>query len=97
MAVSPPKIISRLSSQIDRLSASYETLMNEADGLRVRLQDMEYENRKLTEELRQARQEADYLKISHRLADDPDGLVEARRWIDRMIRDIDRCISLLKE
>lgn len=38
-----------------------------------------------------------YLQVSHKLADNPDSLVMTRRHIAQLIRNIDRCLEMLKE
>lgn len=44
-----------------------------------------------------ARLDAEYLTVSHRLADHPDTIVDTRRHIAKLIRNIDRCLEMLKE
>lgn len=44
-----------------------------------------------------ARLDAEYLAVSHRLADHPDTIVDTRRHIAKLIRNIDRCLEMLKE
>jgi len=41
--------------------------------------------------------DAEFLAVSHKLADSPDVLVDARRHIAQLIRNIDRCLVMLKE
>ncbi len=41
--------------------------------------------------------DAQYLAVSHKLADDPDILIQTRRHIAQLIRNIDRCLEMLKE
>lgn len=72
--------------------------------LHNRISELEEENSNLRKELEDARKEltaarndAEFLTMSHRLADSPDTLISARRRIARLIRNIDTCISMLKE
>ena len=44
-----------------------------------------------------ARLDAEFLAVSHKLANDADDLVAARRHIAGLIRNIDRCLEILKE
>ena len=39
----------------------------------------------------------EFLAVSHKLANDADDLVAARRHIAGLIRNIDRCLEILKE
>lgn len=79
-------------------------LQGEMEELRRKNSELEQLNSELVKreaEARQARDAAltdvDYLKVSHRLADSPDSLVETRKVIAGLIRNIDRCIEMLKE
>lgn len=44
-----------------------------------------------------ARLDVEFLQVSHKLADNPDTLVATRRRLARLIRNIDRCLEMLKE
>lgn len=48
-------------------------------------------------ELQRVLTDAEFLTMSYRLADSPDTIISARRQIARLIRNIDNCISMLKE
>ncbi|MDE6836456.1 MAG: hypothetical protein K2J03_05835, partial [Muribaculaceae bacterium] len=60
------------------------------DVLRRSIRDSEQERDR-------AKLDAEFLAISHRLAQNPDTIITARRLISKMIRNIDRCIEMLKE
>ncbi|MDE6576788.1 MAG: hypothetical protein K2J82_10105 [Muribaculaceae bacterium] len=73
-------------------------------ALRSRISQLEEENENLKGELEETRRElektkldAEFLTMSHRLAESPDSLISTRRRIARLIRTIDNCISMLKE
>ncbi|MBO5444353.1 MAG: hypothetical protein J5995_03295 [Muribaculaceae bacterium] len=82
--------ITGLVAQRDRAVQESERLREEVDTLRRQLSDT-------SRQLELARQEVDFLTVSHRLADSPDKLVAARRRVQRLIAKIDRCVSLLRE
>ena len=89
-----------LLSVLERLEARQEELRAEMESLRKRNRELEEENadlrRKEAEALEirdKALLDAEYL----RLAENPDTLVETRRIIAGLIRNIDRCIEMLKE
>ncbi len=65
-------------------------LEQEVDTLKSSLAEKE-------KELQRALTDAEFLTMSHRLADSPDTIISARRQIARLIRNIDNCISMLKE
>lgn len=88
----------------EELELRIADLQTEMEGLRERNSELEKENadlRKREAEARQAREQAlldvEYLKVSYRLAESPDTLAETRKVIAGLIRNIDRCIEMLKE
>ncbi|MDE5842949.1 MAG: hypothetical protein K2H35_04360 [Muribaculaceae bacterium] len=48
------------------------------------------------QQLTQARLEIEFLTLSHRLADSPEALANARATIARIIRKVDSAIALIK-
>lgn len=89
---------------LEDLEQKIETLQREMEELRRKNSELEQLNEELVKreaEAQQARDAAltdvDYLKVSYRLADSPDSLVETRKVIAGLIRNIDRCIEMLKE
>lgn len=97
MAESLLDVLERLNDRIKELAARNA-------GLATRNAELEASNAELrreAEEAREARKRAEldveYLAVSHKLADDPDTLIATRRHISQMIRNIDRCLEMLKE
>ncbi len=93
-----------LLSILEKLEARQEELRAEMESLRKRNRELEEENadlrRKEAEALSvrdKALLDVEYLSVSHRLAEDPNTLIETRRIIAGLIRNIDRCIAMLKE
>lgn len=89
---------------LQQLKAKQELLTFEVERLRARNQELENLNLALqqneTEALKkrdEALLEVEYLKVSYKLAESPDNLVATRRLIAGLIRNIDRCIAMLKE
>lgn len=89
---------------LETLESRLSTLNGEMESLRIRNSELEEENARLRQneaEALKARDkallDAEYLSVSHRLADSPDTIVETRRRIAGLIRNIDRCIAMLKE
>lgn len=89
---------------LEKLDTHISTLRTEMESLRNRNRELEEENaelrRKEAEALKvrdKALLDAEYLSVSHKLADSPDNIVETRRRIAGLIRNIDRCIAMLKE
>lgn len=89
--------ISSLSKKIDTLLESQVKLLNRVkylENLSTELMKQHEEDVRLIEK---AQKDIDYLSLSHRLADSPEALVEARNKISKLIRTIDNCIRLIKE
>lgn len=89
---------------LQQLKAKQLELQAEIEALRERVRELQDENEELqtkTANALRAREEAlmetEYLKVSYRLAESPDSLVETRRIIAGLIKNIDRCITMLKE
>ncbi|MBD5236567.1 MAG: hypothetical protein HDS62_03385 [Bacteroidales bacterium] len=95
---------SSLIQVLQSLREKIDTLNEEVAALRSRNRLLEEDNEVLRRSIRDSEQErdrakldAEFLAISHRLAQNPDTIITARRLISKMIRNIDRCIEMLKE
>jgi len=93
-----------LISTLERLDSRIKEVTMHNARLEDKNRELEEENNDLrlalTEALRdrdRALLDAEYLKVSHRLADSPDTLIDTRRHIAKLIRNIDRCLEMLKE
>ena len=97
MATSLISVIEELRSRISDLSGRVDTLREENRKLREDVRVLRREVSDLTTERDKAKVDAEFLAVSHRLADNPDTIIETRRLIAGLIRNIDRCIEMLKE
>lgn len=93
-----------LTDLLGRISEKSEEISNIFTRLNDRIRNLEEENSNLRRELDETRAQlskaltdAEFLTVSHRLADSPDSIIRTRRQISRLIRTIDNCISMLKE
>lgn len=93
-----------LLSILEQLQGNIETLKEEIGRLRQKNRELEEENAGLREKTAEAEAsrekallDAEYMAVSHKLADSPDTLADTRRLIAGLIRNIDRCIAMLKE
>lgn len=91
-------------SLLERLHGRIRELVEHNESLRRRNAELERENADLRMEAQEALRarkraelDAEYLAVSHKLADNPDNLIATRRHIARLIRNIDRCLEMLKE
>lgn len=93
-----------LISILQQLELRQQELLAEMESLRLKCEELKEENADLRRneakalELRdKALLDVEYLSVSHKLADSPDSLADARRVIAGLIKNIDRCIAMLKE
>ncbi|MCH5235705.1 MAG: hypothetical protein J1E16_10460 [Muribaculaceae bacterium] len=95
-----PELISSLtilSKKIDNLLETQKKLqekVNYLENINQALRNQHDEDVKIIEK---AQKDIDYLSLSHRLADSPEALIEARNNVSKLIRTIDSCIRLIKE
>ena len=93
-----------LLNSLNALSRRINKLLQQNMNLQKQLMELENSNkelRKMHEEdmalLENAQKQIEFLSLSHRLANSPEALVEARNKISQLIRTIDSCIRLLKQ
>ncbi len=93
-----------LLSLLEQLQSKVSALQQDNNMLRKRNRELELLNAELLEKEAEAEKrrdkailDAEYLSVSHRLAESPDTVIDARRMIAGLIRNIDRCIEMLKE
>lgn len=89
--------LDRLYKRIEETTELNHSLLERCKMLEERNADLEREAREMESERDKALLDVEYLCVSHKLADDPDRLVDARRRIAGLIRNIDRCLEMLKE
>ncbi|MDE7403132.1 MAG: hypothetical protein K2M87_06950 [Muribaculaceae bacterium] len=97
MAESLLTVLQRVQKHISELKEREAALSERCRLFEIRISDLEHELSETQKERDRARLEADYLTVSHKLADNPDTLVATRRRIAGLIRNIDRCLEMLKE
>lgn len=93
-----------LISSIHALSKKIDGLLDAQKKLQERVFDLEKINKELKEQheedskiIDKAKKDIEFLVLSHRLADSPETLVEARNTISKLIRTVDSCIRLINE
>ncbi len=91
------EILESSARHTDALTTRLKALMEENEQLRSQVADLDDRLAQASAERDRALRDVEYLTLSHRLADNPEALVSARREVARMIRVVDRCITLLKD
>lgn len=96
MASEPEHAVDILTGRVKRLIARQNTLLQELAVLEGRVADIEAASSRLRAELTTMSTNCEFLAMSHRLASSPDQLMQTRRLIAKMIRNIDRAVEDLK-
>lgn len=96
MADSPTALIAGIQQKIAMLAESRDQALSRCEMLSSRIEELESDLDESRESLRKANLEIEFLTLSHRLADSPEAIVNARKTISRIIRRIDAAIALIK-
>lgn len=96
MPDSPSALMAGIQNKIALLAESRDKALAHCEELETKIYDLQSALRNREEELKQARIEIEFLTLSHRLADSPEALANARTTIARLIRRIDSAIALIK-
>jgi septal ring factor EnvC (AmiA/AmiB activator) len=97
MTTALQNLLDSVGRKITRLKELYEAVCRENQQLKSTLEEKEEEVKRLTLELENSRRDNEFLAMSYRLASNPDDIIKTRRKIAGLIRNIDKCISQLKE
>lgn len=89
--------ISQLSKKIDALLVEREKLLDQIQKLKAENHELSLQHQKDVMLLENTKKDVEFLRLSHKLADSPEALVEARKEISSLVRTIDSCIRLIKE
>lgn len=89
---------------LEKLDARIKELKARNAEMRLELEQLKAENDELRREAEEAKAlkdkaqlDVEYMEVSHKLADNPDSLIKTRRRISQLIRNIDRCLEMLKD
>ncbi len=91
------KILNTFATRVRQMILQYDTLKKENDELYALVDQREQEIKQLQEELSQA--EADYnsLKMAKMLEVTDGDMETAQKRVAKLIRDVNKCITLLSE
>ena len=91
------KILNTFATRVRQMILQYEALKKENDELYALVDQREQEIKQLQEELSQA--EADYnsLKMAKMLEVTDGDMETAQKRVTKLIRDVNKCITLLSE
>lgn len=85
-----------LRQSIRRLISLYETEKSERARLESELEKAQMQNETCKEQITELKREIDNLKLKQAFMADSADNTQARKKIDKLIKEIDRCISLME-
>lgn len=97
MAANLTQTLKRLSDKCDTLAAKYEELSALCKSKDDTIEELTQQAEQLRIDLQKAQLDNQYLRLSHKIAPDRDQVQEGKALIAGLVREIDRCILLLKE
>jgi chromosome segregation ATPase len=84
-----------LNRKIDELIKSYKTLKEQNSDLKARAEALERELEEREATLKELEKKYDRIKLTGALMGDGGNATEAKRKINDLVREIDKCIALL--
>ncbi|MDE5652929.1 MAG: hypothetical protein K2L83_04140 [Muribaculaceae bacterium] len=96
MSDSPAVVLAGIQNKIARLASERDDARKQCAELRSTIEQLKADIAERDEKLHYASLEIEFLSISHKLADTPQALADARKKIAGLIRRIDAAIALIK-
>lgn len=97
MAASLQSILDSLKAKIAEITLLNQTLQAQNRQLKEENAELRRQSLESDSQRDRALLDCEYLMMSHKLADSPDNLADTRRHLAKLIRNIDRCLDMLKE
>ena len=91
------KILNTFATRVRQMILQYETLKKENDELYTLVDQREQEIKQLQEELSQAQADYNSLKMAKMLEVTDGDMENAQKRVAKLIRDVNKCITLLSE
>ena len=91
------KILNTFATRVRQIILLYETLKKENDELYTLVDQREQEIKQLQEELSQAQADYNSLKMAKMLEVTDGDMETAQKRVAKLIRDVNKCITLLSE
>ncbi len=89
-------MIEKIKHEATRLIALYESEKERADGLARELESKEEEVRTCRKQILELQDQIEILRLKGAFGDGGDSSTSSKEMIDNLIREIDKCISLLR-
>ena len=91
------KILNTFATRVRQMILQHETLKKENDELYTLVDQREQEIKQLQEELSQAQADYNSLKMAKMLEVTDGDMETAQKRVAKLIRDVNKCITLLSE
>ena len=91
------KVLNTFATRVRQMILQYETLKKENDELYTLVDQREQEIKQLQEELSQAQADYNSLKMAKMLEVTDGDMETAQKRVAKLIRDVNKCITLLSE
>ena len=91
------KILNTFATRVRQMILQYETLKKENDELYTLVDQREQEIKQLQKELSQAQADYNSLKMAKMLEITDGDMETAQKRVAKLIRDVNKCITLLSE
>lgn len=91
------KTINLFSTRVRQLILQYKEKVSEVNDLYAMVEEQEQQIKQLQDQLAQAHRDYDSLKFAKMLEVTDGDLETAKKRVAKLIRDVDKCITLLSE
>lgn len=88
------KAIENIGRQVERLMDEHSKVVGQRDELAVECRSLREENRSLKEQVKRLETELASAQVGEGLAGDERNRKKARARINRLLREVDRCIAV---
>lgn len=88
------KAIENIGRQVERLMEEHRKVTAQRDELADECGGLQEENRSLKEQVKRLESELSFAQISEGLAGDERNRKKARARVNRLLREVDRCIAI---
>lgn len=89
------KAIENISVQIERLMNEHRKVTSQRDTLAGECRELQAENRSLREQVKRLESELSAAQVGDGLSGDGRNRKKARARINRLLREVDRCIAIV--
>ena len=91
------EVIEKLAEQVKILIEEHRQKSEQCDRLAAECRNLKEENRSLQERVKQLDSEVATLQLGEGLAGDDRNTAKARARVNRLMREVDNCIAIVKQ